>query len=183
MSDPSICFFDSGLQLFDGRGDLGTALSVFVKLIAESAKSNASSIYAVDEAKGVLKPLVTYGLPESYVKNCGDIPIGEQCCGRAVAHRKPWFVTDMLSDPLFASARQAAVESPIRAAFSVPIIDDEGACIGSLACHYCEGYSPSDEAIAANVQWAALIAHAISEYKSRSLRIAAAATRASPPNR
>jgi GAF domain-containing protein len=166
MGDPCIAFYDSGLQLIKGKGDLRTALSTFVQLIAESAGSTAASIYCVDKDNQVLKPLVTYGLPPSYVKNCGNIPIGEQCCGRAVAHRKPWIVSDVLSDPLFASAKQAAVESSIRAAFSVPIIDDTGECIGALACHYREAHRPPSESIARNASWAILLAHAISQYKA-----------------
>jgi GAF domain-containing protein len=166
MSDPNIIFFENGLRLIKGQGDLKTALSTFVHLIAQDAKSTAASIYAVDTANQVLKPLVTYGLPQSYVKNCGDIPIGEQCCGRAVAHRKPWIVSDMLSDPLFESAKKAALESPIRAAFSVPIIDDRDHCLGSLACHYSEAHIPPKEAIKRNEEWASLLAHAISQYKA-----------------
>lgn len=166
MSDPDLIFFENGLQLMKGQGDLKTALSTFVHLIAEDAKSTAASIYAVDAANQVLKPLVTLGLPQSYVKNCGDIPIGEQCCGRAVAHRKPWIVTDMLSDPLFESAKKAALGSPIRAAFSVPIIDDRNHCLGSLACHYSEAHTPAKEAIKRNEEWARLLAHAISQYKA-----------------
>jgi GAF domain-containing protein len=166
MSDPDVVFFESGLRLIKGQGDLKTALATFVHLIAEDAKSTAASIYAVDAANQVLKPLVTLGLPQSYVKNCGDIPIGEQCCGRAVALRKPWIVADMLSDPLFESAQNAALESPIRAAFSVPIIDDRNHCLGSLACHYSEAHTPPKEAIKRNEEWARLLAHAISQYKA-----------------
>jgi len=35
----------------------------------------------------------------------------------------------MLSDPLFESPREAAVKSPIRAGFSVPVIDQNGNCL------------------------------------------------------
>jgi GAF domain-containing protein len=120
----------------------------------------------VDAANHVLNPLVTYGLPQSYVKNCGDIPIGEQCCGRAVAHRKPRIVSDMLSDPLFESAKKPALESPIRAAYSVPIIDDRKHCLGSLACHYSVAHIPPKEAIQHNEEWASLLDQAISQYKA-----------------
>ena len=41
-----------------------------------------------EEAEQVLKPLVTFNLPESHVRLCGNIPFGEQCCGRAVHHYK-----------------------------------------------------------------------------------------------
>jgi GAF domain-containing protein len=124
----------------------------------------------VDSRANVLKPLVTYGLPEGYVKACGDVRIGDQCCGRAVEQRKTWIVSDMFTDPLFALAREAAVDSPIRAAFSAPIIDQTGLCIGSLACHYSEPYTPTSGDIDRNNVWATMIAHTIFQYPHKPLR-------------
>ena len=160
-----IRFFESGLELIKGKGDLRKALGALVQLAAEGARSQAASLYVVDYQESVLKPLVTYGLPEVYVEACGDVRIGEQCCGRAVQHLRPWVVSDMLSDPLFTAARNAAVVSPIRSAFSVPVIDSKQVCIGSLACHFTEPHTPSREDLERNQTWATLIAHTISEYK------------------
>jgi GAF domain-containing protein len=159
-------FFESGLQLINGRGDLKLAIGELVQLAAEAGNCKAASFFIVDSHDQVLKPLVTFGLPSEYVEACGNVRIGDQCCGRAVQHRKPWVVSDMLADPLFASARDAALCSPIRAAFSVPVIDDRGECLGSLACHYGETHSPSGEEIERNTTWAAMIAHIISQYKA-----------------
>ncbi len=94
-----IRFFETGLQLVKGNGDLKTALGQFIQLAAEGANCNSSSFYIADWRDRVLRPLVTYGLPPAYVEACGDVRIGDQCCGRAVEHRKPWIVSDMLSDP------------------------------------------------------------------------------------
>lgn len=95
--DLSVRFFDSGLQLMHGQGDLKTALGSMLPIVAQLANSAGASLFVADEADHVLKPLVTHGLPESYVKLRGNIPIGEQCCGRAVHHRKLWVVSDMLT--------------------------------------------------------------------------------------
>jgi GAF domain-containing protein len=56
--------------------------------------------------------------------------------------RKPWIVSDMLSDPLFAAAKEASVKSGIRAAFSVPVITADGRVLGSLACHIASHLLP-----------------------------------------
>lgn len=165
MRENAVRFFD-GFESINGTGDLKGALSTLLQLAAEAAKSNAASIYLVDPRENTLKPLVTHGLPQAYVEACGDIRIGDQCCGRAVEHRQPWVVADMLIDPLFASARAAAVTSPIRAAFSVPVISEDGQCIGALACHYHQTYTPTSEDIQRNKDWAIMIAHVIAEYKS-----------------
>jgi hypothetical protein len=76
---------------------------------------------------------------------CRNVRTGDQCCGRAVQHRKPWVVSDTLTDPLFASARDAALRSRVRAAFSVPVVNEASECLGSFACHYGEPISPLSE--------------------------------------
>ena len=66
----------------------------------------------------------------------------------------------MLNDPLFADGRNGAVESPIRAAFSVPVLDGEKA-IGSLACHFIEAHTPSKVDIERNEVFAKLMGIAL----------------------
>lgn len=159
-------FFDSGLKVIKGIEDVKVAVGELVQLAAESANSKAASFYIADRRDHVLKPLATFGLPAEYVEACGNVRIGDQCCGRAVQHRKPWVVSNMLTDPLFASARDAALRSPVRAAFSVPVVNEAGECLGSLACHYDEPHSPTPEEIERNAIWASMIAHVLSQYKA-----------------
>ena len=161
-------FFENGLfHKAAGNGDLKTAIGELIRLAADSAKSTSASLYVLDANQPVLKPLATLGLPEQYVQACGDVRIGDQCCGRAVQQRKPWIVSDMLEDPLFASAKKAAQVSPIRAAFSVPVIDERGHCLGSLGCHYDHPHVPTREDIERNEIWASMIAHVISRYSGQ----------------
>ena len=167
MPYSDVKFFEAGLESVKKAGDIRTAIASLVQLAAESANSTAASFYLLDETEQVLKPFMTFGLPQSYVDGCGAVPVGEQCCGRAVQHRKPWVVSDMLSDPLFASAKQASLDSPIRAAFSVPVIDENGRCIGSLACHYANPYTPTENDLQRNADWAKLIAHTVCTYQNQ----------------
>lgn len=134
-----------------------------VRLAGEGANSQACSLYLLNAAGTILHPGVIIGLPESYVARCGPVPVGTQCCGRAVQHKEPWVVTDMLTDPLFADAKQASVDSGIRAAFSVPVISRTGAAMGSLACHYRKPYKPTATDIERNETFAKLIAYALEE--------------------
>lgn len=115
----------------------------FAKLLGiacELAEAYGATLFLVDGL--VLRPFVVYNLPPEYISGVGNVRIGSQCCGRAVEHKTPWIVTDMLSDPLFADGRDGALASPIRAAFSVPILDGEKA-LGSLACHFTQPHAPS----------------------------------------
>ena len=126
-----------------------------VRIACELAGAQGATLYVVDGA--VLRPCVIYNLPKEYIEGIGTVRVGSQCCGRAVENKKPWVVTDMLSDPLFADGREGAVASPIRAAFSVPVLDDDTA-IASLACHFDAPHTPSHLDIERNQVFANLIA-------------------------
>jgi len=132
-----------------------TYLESMVRLAAEIANAYAASLFIVDG--NVLKPYILYNLPEEYVAGIGSVRVGSQCCGRAVESKRPWIVSDMLDDPLFAEGRDGAEKSLIRAAFSVPVIE-EGNAIASLACHYAKPYTPSALDIQRNEHFARLIA-------------------------
>ena len=125
---------EEGVSCLSSASDLHTALTSLVRLAAEGAKAPSASFYRLDESGQVLRPFILHGLPEAYVRGCGGVLVGTQCCGRAVEHRRVWIVSDMLTDPLFAEGRKAAENSPIRSAFSIPVIDAAGRCLGSLAC-------------------------------------------------
>ncbi len=130
-------------------------LAKTVRLACEIADAHGASLFLVDG--DVLRPYIIYNLPEEYVAGVGEVRLGTQCCGRAVESKKPWIVTDMLRDPLFAEGRKAADRSPIRAAFSVPVFQGDGV-IASLACHYTAPHTPSALDISRNEHFARLIA-------------------------
>lgn len=125
-----------------------------VRLACELADAQGATLFLVDGQ--VLRPFVIYNLPKEYIAGIGTVQVGTQCCGRAVAHKKPWIVSDMLTDPLFADGRPGAVESPIRAAFSVPVLDGDHA-LASLACHFNAPRTPSPIDIERNQVFAKLI--------------------------
>jgi GAF domain-containing protein len=168
-------FLEAGVKFLAQSTDLKSVLTNLVRLAAQAAGSNSGSLYLVDHQRGVLKPYVLYNLPESYVAGCKEVPLGTQCCGRAALHKMPWVVSDMWTDPLFADCREAAQASGMRAAFSVPVIGAGDRCIGSLASHFTECYTPTDYAIERNKLFAQLIAFAIAKDQSaRDARAAAA---------
>lgn len=76
-------------------------LSRMLATACEMAGADGATLFVVDG--NVLRPYLVYNLPEEYIAGIGEVRVGEQCCGRAVAHRKPWVVEDMLTDPLFAT--------------------------------------------------------------------------------
>ena len=133
-----------------------------VRLACEGARASGSTLFLVRGE--FLHPYAVYNLPDEYIRGIGAVRLGTQCCGRAVAHKRPWVVADMLTDPLFADGRAAAEASPIRAGFSVPVFDGDRA-IGALACHYQNAYTPTPWDIERNESFAKLIGIALMELR------------------
>jgi GAF domain-containing protein len=130
-------------------------LSKMLGVACEMAGAQGATLFVVDDR--ILKPYIVYNLPSEYIRGIGTVRVGEQCCGRAVEQKKPWVVTDMLTDPLFADGRKGAVESPVRAAFSVPVMNGDTA-IASLACHFTESHTPDNADLERNEAFARLFA-------------------------
>jgi hypothetical protein len=105
----------------------------------DTADADGATLFVVDGA--VLRPYLVYHLPVEYIHGIGTVRVGTQCCGRAVEHKRPWIVKDMLSDPLFADGRGGALASPIRSAFSVPVDGRAGGnCVPCMPL-YAPAYS------------------------------------------
>ena len=126
-----------------------------LRVACELAGAQGSTLFVSDGT--VLHPYLIYNLPKGYIEGIGTVLVGTQCCGRAVEQKKPWIVADMLTDPLFADGVKGAMDSPIRAAFSVPVIDGDTA-IASLACHFHEPHTPNALDIERNEVFARLFA-------------------------
>jgi len=133
---------------------LGRMLSV----ACDMADADGATLFIVDGK--VLLPYLIYRIPAEYIQAIGAVRIGTQCCGRAVEHKRPWIVADMLSDPLFEEGRGGALTSPVRAAFSVPVMDGEKV-IGSLACHFNRIHTPSAVDLERNKAFANLFSIAL----------------------
>ena len=113
----------------------------------DMANAEGATLFIVDGS--VLKPYIVYNLPSTYIQGIGTVRVGEQCCGRAVKHKKPWVVRDMLTDPLFEEGRAGALASAIRAGFSVPVMDGNAA-VAAIGCHFTEPHTPTDVDIERN---------------------------------
>ena len=154
-------FFPEILQSDFNSENAASIVENMVRLAVQGAGAKSGSLF-IRRGEN-LYPWYTVGLTPEYVEACGAVPVGEQCCGRAVYHKRPWIVSNMLTDPDWTHMRDEIVKTPIRAGFSVPVMDGED-CIASLACHFPVPHQPSAHAIQRNVTFATLIAFAFRRF-------------------
>jgi len=168
-------FLLAGMQYVATTADPTKAIRGLVEAASASVGSDAGSLYLLDATRGVLEPFVLHNLPDSYIAGCSEVPLGTQCCGRAALHKVPWIVEDMWTDPLFVDCREAAKISGVRAAFSVPVLDAKGRCLGSLASHFYKPYTPSQYDLERQSVFAKLIAFALIKRDPQALQTRSAA--------
>jgi GAF domain-containing protein len=156
-------FLRAGHRHISDSTNLKETISGLVKMAAASSGTDMGSLFLLHKDDRALHPYILLNLPESYVAGCATVPVGTQCCGRAVLHEIPWVVEDMWTDPLFIDCRDAAKNSGVRAAFSIPVFTEAGECLGSLAVHFREVHRPGQETIETCQMMGNLIGYALTK--------------------
>ena len=103
------------------------------------------SVLRVDRA-GLLHPLAGPSLPDSYSAQLDGIAIGPDMgsCGTAAHLRTAVVVRDIATDPRWVHFKHLVLPLGLRACWSSPILDAQGAPIGTFAFYYREERGPSD---------------------------------------
>ena len=103
------------------------------------------SVLSVDRS-GLVYPLSGPSLPEAYSAALEGFAIGPNAgsCGTAAYLRQPVTVTDIATDPRWADFKHLALPIGLRACWSSPICDSEGAVLGTFAFYYRESRGPTD---------------------------------------
>lgn len=102
------------------------------------------SILTVDRT-GHVHPLSAPSLPDAYCSAIEGAAIGPSAgsCGSAAYLRAPVAVTDIESDPRWASFRAAALPLGLKACWSSPIFDANGRVLGTFAFYYRKKRGPN----------------------------------------
>ena len=86
-------------------------------------------------------------VPDAYNEACKHgIPVGDfqGSCGTAAFRRKAVIVADIETDPLWdVPPRPHVIAMGLRACWSMPILDDDGAVLGTVAMYYNERREPT----------------------------------------
>ena len=149
---------------------LESVLSRDLVAVEETAETELlTSILLLDPDGKRLWHAAAPSLPREYCEAIDGAEIGPTAgsCGTAAFFGKPVYVTDIDSDPLWANYRHLAAPLGLRACWSTPIRDTDGAVIGTFAIYHRATGSPTAREIEAIAMITDHVAEAILCSRSR----------------
>ena len=166
---PSEAVLDALKMILIGAS-LNEVLTSLTRLIEAHSEEMLCSIFLLDEDGLHLQYGAAAKLPEAYRAATDGMCIGPNVgsCGAAAYLRQPVFVSDILSHPNFANLRSVVLQSGLRAAWSTPIVSQDGKVLGTFCMYYREVRHPGTDDIQL-IDYASRIAGiAIERERSRS---------------
>jgi len=108
-------------------------------------------------------------LPEEYTNAIHGVEIGPLMgsCGTAASTGQTVVVTDIATDPLWASFRELPLKHSLRACWSTPILSGKGQVLGTFALYYREPRAPVPNELAAVLSSARLAGLAIERVRAQ----------------
>lgn len=133
------------LEVITSRGPLAASLEELLRFTELLSPAMRCSILLADAGAGVLRRCAAPSLPPAYTLAIDNLPIAEGLgsCGTAAARRETVIVGDIAKSPLWIGYRELAAAHDLHACWSVPLIDAEGALLGTCAMYYSEPRTPT----------------------------------------
>jgi len=120
---------------------LAQVLTIAVETVSRALGAKFGSIALLSPDKRTLEIVAVYHLPPDYpekVRRTAPLRADQSSAsGRALESRRPYVVSDVQTDPLFAPWRQLAEEEGYRSLISVPLLVGDGV-IGTLNQYLAE---------------------------------------------
>src|SRR5712672_62145 len=140
---PSEAVLDALKMMLIGAS-LNEVLTSLTRLIETHSEGMLCSIFLLDEDGLHLRYGVAANLPEAYRAATDGTCIGPNVgsCGAAAYLRQPVFISDILSHPNWANFRSVVLQSGLRAAWSTPIMSQDGKVLGTFCMYYREVRHP-----------------------------------------
>lgn len=123
---------------------LNDTLASLADLIEECVPGALGSVMLADPKNQFLRPVPGSRLPGEYLKAIDCVRVGEGVgsCGTAASRREPVIVSDIASDPLWSDFSDIALAAGLSACWSIPILDAQGAVLGTFAVYCPKPQSP-----------------------------------------
>lgn len=137
------------LRLVAAAAPLPKILDALVWLIETSSDGTLGSVFLVD-AQGRLRTGAAPGLPAEYARAIDGQPIGPVAgsCGTAAYRREPVIAEDIATDPLWEPYRALALAHGLRACWSVPVLGEGDAVLGTFALYDRQPRRPTPSQLA-----------------------------------
>jgi signal transduction histidine kinase len=125
------------LELIARSAPLSRTLTELCLTLEAQLPGARCSVWLADESRSYLVPGAAPSLPEAFNRAVEELPIGPQSgsCGTAAYRREPVIVTDIATDPLWASWRDLALANDLHACWSMPILDTHRQVVGTFAIY------------------------------------------------
>src|SRR5262245_53068364 len=126
---------------------LAEVLTSVIRLIEAQRPGMLCSVFLLDPDGVHLRYAAAPNLPEYYRSATDGMASGPKAgsCGTAVYRREAVFIPDILSDPLWVRFRAVAAAAGLRAAWSSPIISNDGRVLGTFGMYYREVRHPAPD--------------------------------------
>ncbi len=133
------------IDLMASGASLRETLSHIALLVEKLAPPALCSILLLKPDGHHLRPAAGPSLPDLYIEAIDGIEIGPCAgsCGTAAFRKTPVIVRDIANDPLWAGPRDFVLSFGLRACWSLPILDNDGTVLGTIAMYYREPRAPT----------------------------------------
>ena len=133
-------------KLIFAGSPLSEVLTNIAQLVEAQAEGMFCTIWLPDEDGKELHCAAAPSLP-GFIAQVGTMAVGSKggSCGTAVYQRKPVYVTDILTDPIWDDYRERLLPYGIRSVWSRPLFTSEGKALGTFSINYREPRHPSTQ--------------------------------------
>ena len=150
------------LEMVAAGAALGDSLAALVLAIEEHSPPVIGSVLLLD-ADGIhLRDGAAPHVPEAHWRAAVGAEIGPRAgsCGTAAFRKRPVFVADIATDPLWDGYREIALAEGLRACWSIPILATDERVLGTFAFYHRAPHAPAprDVELAARASRLAAIA-------------------------
>jgi transcriptional regulator with GAF, ATPase, and Fis domain len=123
--------------------ELKPLLEEVLNAIMSIQKANFGYIQLFDTETNALEIVAQRGFQQDFLDHFGSVPDG-QAGGHALRHRERMIIEDVQTDPAFASHRQIAAASGVRAVQSTPLFSRRGELLGVMSTYFRQPHRPSE---------------------------------------
>jgi formate hydrogenlyase transcriptional activator len=138
------------LEMIACGAGLTDVLAHLCRMIDTQAPDTISSVLLMDPDGKNLWPAAGLRVPNAWTKAISPLPVGPDMgsCGTAAFRKTPVICSDMASDPLWSGSpaaeyRDIALKQGLRAAWSQPLVSNDGQVLGTFAMYYTMPRTPS----------------------------------------